>query len=63
MKYLTTQQVADLLRVSPRRVRQMADDRNISGVRFGKVLAWDLRDLARFERRPAGRPRKRGVSK
>ena len=57
MKYLTTQQVALILRVTPRRVRQMACDRNILGVKFGQVLAWDHRDLPRFERRPTGRPR------
>lgn len=57
MKYLTTKQVADLLGVSPRRVRQMAEDRRIRGLLYGKVLVWDIRALARFERRPAGRPR------
>lgn len=65
MKYLTTTQIATLLRVSPRRVRQIADSRNIECVRFGGALAFDCGDLPKFTRRPAGRPRKsrKGVSK
>ena len=57
MKYLTTKQVADLLGVSPRRVRQMAEERRIKGAMYVKFLVWDIRALARFERRPSGRPR------
>lgn len=65
MKYLTTTQIASLLRVSSRRVRQIAESRNIEGVRFGGALAFDCADLAKFTRRPTGRPRKsrKGVSK
>jgi excisionase family DNA binding protein len=57
MKYLTTKQVADLLGVSPRRVRQMAEERSIKGEMYGAVLVWDIRSLSKFERRPSGRPR------
>jgi hypothetical protein len=59
MKYLTTAAIASLLRVSPRRVRQIADSRNIKPTRFGGALAFDSADLYKFTRRPTGRPSKR----
>lgn len=58
MPEFTTQQVADLLGVSPQRVRQLSQERNI-GRKFGRDLAFTQSDIdALKSRRPVGRPKK-----
>jgi len=55
---LTTSEIANLLRVSSQRVRQLAQNRHIAPVRTaGTAKLWKAEDLPRFERRPPGRPR------
>lgn len=60
MQYLTTQQVAGVLGVTPCRVRQIAEARNISSVKVGGTRLWTAQSLSKFARRPGGRPKKKG---
>ncbi len=58
MPEYTTQQAADMLGVTPRRVRQLAQELGI-GTKFGRDLALSQSDIDALKiRRPVGRPRK-----
>jgi excisionase family DNA binding protein len=60
MQYLTTQQVAGFLGVTPCRVRQIAEARSIASVKVGGTRLWTAQSLSKFARRPGGRPKKKG---
>jgi len=55
--YLTTAQVARLLGVTPRRVRQLAVSRNV-GHKHADRWAFSAEDVAAMRDRPVGRPPK-----
>lgn len=58
---LTTSEIARILRVTPRRVRQIAASRGVEPIQeYAGIFLWDRRQLRRLERRPPGRPRKEG---
>jgi len=60
MQYLTTQQVAGALGVTPCRVRQIAESRNIASIKISGIRLWTTQSLSKFARRPGGRPKKKG---
>lgn len=45
---LTTQQAADLLKVSPETIRRMAKRGNIQGYKVGRVLRYRIDDLLKI---------------
>jgi excisionase family DNA binding protein len=58
MDYLTVQQAADLLGVTPRRVQAMVAAGRLPAVRFGRAFAIRRADLALVVERRPGRPEK-----
>lgn len=58
--FLTTNQVAALLGVSPRRVAKMCQDGVIPAVKIGRDWMISEDDLNNFEKRGPGRPRGEG---
>lgn len=54
MTKLTTAEVADRLRVSPREVRRLAASGALTGTRFGSVLVFDGADVGRLQRQTRG---------
>jgi excisionase family DNA binding protein len=56
MKQLTTEEAAQVLGVTPSRVRQMIRAQQLPAIRFGKAHLIYEKDLALVEERPVGRP-------
>lgn len=60
MSALTTQQAADRLGVSPRRVVAMIQAQQLPASKFGRDYMIEKADLKLVKNRKAGRPRKVG---
>ncbi len=58
-KLLTTAQVATILGVEPRRVRQLIERGQLHAERTGRDWLIDPQDLKRYKPQKRGRPRKR----
>jgi len=56
VKKLTTRQAAEVLGVSPPRIRQLVLDGELPAEKFGRDLVILESDLAKVKRRPLGRP-------
>ena len=48
MKLLTTLQACDVLGVSKRTVQELAAERKLAQIKFGRNVRYDLADLERF---------------
>lgn len=55
--YLTTQQLADTIGVSPRRVLALAKSRGVRSIRVGRSHLWPRSAVAAMKTRKPGRPR------
>jgi len=62
MKYLTTDQVGDILGVSGRRVRALIKVGRLPAQKFGKAWMIDKKDLQKVAIRKPGRPPSKGDS-
>lgn len=58
MSFLTTQQVAERLGVTPRRVVAMIQAHQLPATKFGRDYMIEKADLKLVKNRKAGRPRK-----
>lgn len=58
MKYLTTTQAAELLGVTPSRVRQLILAGRLPAQKIGRDLFIKEQDIIIFKKRPVGRPKK-----
>jgi hypothetical protein len=56
MRYLTTQEIADVYRVTPGRIRQLAVLRGIAGEKRGNTMLYRAGLLGKFKPQKAGRP-------
>jgi excisionase family DNA binding protein len=54
--YLTTQELADALGVTPRRVLQLAKDRGVESEKVGQMRLWPKSALKALKPNPPGRP-------
>ena len=57
---LTTEQVAQRLGITPRRVRALITARRLKAKKIGRDYLIDSRDLAKFTPLPPGRPAGKG---
>ncbi len=58
MRYLTTTAAAEILRVTPRRIRALIESGKLPAERMGRDWAIKPKDLDRLKGRTPGRPRK-----
>jgi excisionase family DNA binding protein len=62
-QYITTVEAAKRLGVSRPRIQQYITEGRLPARKIGRDLWIDVRDLATFQRRPAGRPQATGRGK
>ena len=56
MKYLTTKEIADVYQVTPCRIRQIAELKNIEGEKRGNTMLYRAAHLKKFKPKTPGRP-------
>lgn len=59
MDELTTKEAAEILGISPSRIRQFILEKRLPATKHGRDLFILKKDLVAMERRPPGRPKKR----